>query len=190
MNGQPKADEYRLVRSTKGCQTYMGPRDVDGVTPIRISCQWQGIDPSSIEAMFDQFGRYHTFVWALSDSRIERTTPGRTLVWQRHEVTGTAPRETLVWLTAASNDAGSRCYTWTTAADEELVLSKGALRAPRNDGRWNIIPTDDGVEVFLELAYDPGGMVPDWLVRWCQTLGADRMMGEIRALASPGEPLD
>ncbi len=187
LSAQAAPGDYQLMRTTEDCRTYMGPRDQDGVTPVRIECRWDGIDPVAIEAMFDRFDSYHVFVWALSDSRIERLEPDRALIWQRHEVPGTAPRETLVWLTVEDNGAGSRCYTWTTATEEHLTLSSAyAVRAPRNDGVWNIFPDEDGVYVVLELAYDPGGMVPDWLVKWCQTLGADRMMAEIRAIAAEG----
>ena len=107
---------------------------------------------------------------------------------QRQVVPGTAPRESLVWLAAAPNASGSMTYTWTTAADEPLDLPDGAVRAPRNDGRWEIHPrADGGVDVVFEIVYSPGGWVPDWLVRWCQTLGADRMMNEIRLFAQqPG----
>ncbi|MDG1481426.1 MAG: hypothetical protein P8R54_17660 [Myxococcota bacterium] len=186
LSAQAAPGEFQLVRTTEDCQTYMGARDADGVTPVRIECRWDGIEKASVEAMFDQFDRYHEFVWALGDSRIERTEPNRALVWQRHEVPGTAPRETLVWLLAEDNGFGSRRYTWTTAPEEELTLSASAVRAPRNDGMWNIIPGDSGVDVVLELSYDPGGMVPDWLVKWCQTLGADRMMSEIQGIAASG----
>ncbi|MFT5682965.1 MAG: hypothetical protein ACI8RZ_003889 [Myxococcota bacterium] len=190
MSVQAAPGEFQLVRTTEDCRTYMGPQDADGVTPVRIECRWDGVDKTAIEAMFDQLGQYHVFVWALGDSRIERVDPERTLVWQRHEVPGTAPRETLVWLTAADNGVGSRSYTWTTATEEHFTLSSAyAVRAPRNDGMWNIIPDEAGVDVVLELSYDPGGMVPDWLVKWCQTLGADRMMAEIRAIAAAGGEL-
>jgi len=87
-------------------------------------------------------GRGRSGGWPLSDTRVERVESNRSLVFQRHEVPGTAPRETLVWLTAEANSAGSICYTWTTAAEEPLTLSDDALRAPRNDGLWEIVPGD------------------------------------------------
>ena len=183
-------EDYRLVRTTADCRTYMGPQTDDGATPVRIECRWDGVQPEAIEAMFDRFDRYHVFVWALSGSRIEREEPARSLVWQRHEVPGTAPRETLVWLTAEDNGQGSTRYTWSSATEEPLVLSDGAIRAERNDGLWDIIPDADGVDVVLELTYSPGGLVPDWLVKWCQTLGADRMMADIRAIAAAGGAVD
>ena len=186
LSAQAAPGEFELVRTTEDCQTYMGPRDDDGVTPVRIECRWDDVTPESIEAMFDQFAHYHVFVWALSDSRIHRTEPDRALVWQRHEVPGTAPRETLVWLRSEANSFGSKRYTWASANDEPLELSLFATRAPKNNGMWDIIPRAGGVDVVLELSYDPGGLVPDWLVKWCQTLGADRMMADIRTMAVTG----
>jgi len=169
--------------ATDRCQSSVGAPDAAGVRPVQITCRWPDVSAAALEAMFDQYDGYHRFVWALADSEVRQADGHRALVWQRQEVPGAAPRESLVWLEGQPNDSGSRTYTWTTAASEPLDLSAHAVRALRNDGRWEIVARDKGVDVVFEICYSPGGWVPDWLVRWCQTLGAEKMMDEIRQFA-------
>lgn len=168
---------------SKACKSRISDADADGVRSVRITCSWPEISPESVEALFDRYDGYHRFVWALSATSVRRTEGERVLVWQLQEVAGSAPRESLVWIQGVDNVHGSRTYTWRTAADEPLALTPGSVRATRNDGRWEIIPAAQGIDVVFEIAYSPGGWVPDWLVRWCQTLGAELMMNEIRQLA-------
>ena len=46
-----------------------------------------------------------------------------------------------------------------------------------------------GSRLTFALAYDPGGEVPRWLVRWCQASGAERMRRDLRAAAEDREQL-
>lgn len=158
--------------------------NADDARAVCIRCTWPDVSAAALETLFDRFDDYQRFVWAMTDSSIRRQEEDRALVWQRQTVPGTAPREMLVWLSATANASGSKTYTWTTAENEPMTTPSGVVRALRNDGRWEIHPrTEGGVEVVFEILYSPGGWVPDWLVRWCQTLGASRMMNEIRTIA-------
>ena len=176
--------DFQPVMQRDDCVFSMSQREADGVTPVRVECRWSDRDAPELDTLLSQVGSYHEIVWAIEDSRVVDTRGDRSLVWQRHVVKGTAPREVMVWMEAKPTIAGGTRYSWTTA-DVDFDLSRGAVEAPRNDGYWEVTPTVDGVEVVLQGSYDPGGWVPDWLVRWCQTFGADRLMKDVRALTVP-----
>ena len=169
---------------TRGdCTYFMGERESDGVTPLRVECVWDHIDPDKIDALFGQVAGYDAFIWAIEDTRQVSVDGARSLVWQRHSVPGTAPREVQLWMETQPTEAGGMRYSWTTAGTP-FSLGKGAIRAPRNDGYWEVSVGEAGIEVVLQASYNPGGWVPDWLVRWCQTIGAERMMNDIQSLAA------
>jgi len=173
--------DYEPVMERDDCVFYMGPQEADGVTPVMVECNWSDRDAHEMDALLSQMNNYHEIVWAIEDTRMVRAEGARSLVWQRHVVKGTAPREVMIWMETAPTAAGGTRYSWTTA-DEDFELSRGAVLAARNDGYWEVNPTVEGVEVVLHGCYDPGGWVPDVLVRWCQTFGADRLMKDAHAL--------
>ena len=175
--------DFHVVMEKEDCTFYMGAREADGVTPVQVECRWSDVEKESLDALLRRVDTYHDIVWAIEDSRVVRVEGERSLVWQRHHVPGTAAREAMVWMAVQPTAAGGTRYAWTTA-DEAFTSGRGTIQAPRNDGFWEVTPTADGVEVILQGSYDPGGWVPDWLVRWCQTVGAERVMNDLHERAA------
>ena len=81
---------------------------------------------------------------------------------------------------------GQDCrHEWKTAKEVPLEVQEGRVRAKRNDGFWLIERLDDGaVRATYELAYDPGGSVPSWLVRRLQLRTFRRTVVQLHDLAA------
>jgi hypothetical protein len=137
------------------------------------------------DRLFSDFARYDQLIDAIVTSRVVRVEGARTLVHQVQHTRGISTREVLLWMQRTPVDAGWR-FTWTTASQEPLDLPRGHVRAPRNDGAWEARPhPEGGLEVVHDIAYDPGGSVPGWVVRAAQTGGLAGVMGDVRAKLTP-----
>jgi hypothetical protein len=140
--------------------------------------------------MITDLDAYDRWVWPVTESRVERRAPARDLVFQRQRVFGLADREVLLWAERRPLPDGVR-LEWTTAAEEPLAVAPGAVRTPRNEGFWEVRGAEGQVHVVHEIAVDPGGLVPRWLVELTRARGFARVMSDARAAsrrdhAAPG----
>lgn len=177
-------DGYAEVKKGSDCTIYKGPADDDGVNPMIAECHWAEVDPDGLIGKLSDYGAFDDLIFGVERSEVERVEGDRSLVHQVQSTKGIATREVLIWM---STSVGERATTiaWRTASDEDLVVSDGNVRAPRNDGAWEVGPhPDGGARIVHRIAYDPGGNVPGWVVRWFQVGGMLQVMTEVRAAAT------
>lgn len=76
-----------------------------------------------------------------------------------------SPRDVVVHVQGQSMPDGSSSCHWNEIADREPERN-GVVRMPLLRGSWTIEPLDaTRSRVFYQVAVDPGGRLPDWLVR-------------------------
>lgn len=173
---------FAHVGDGAGCRLYRGPSD-GGVAPARAECHWPEVDPRVLGALLARFERYDELIPPVTRSTVVRVVGDRALVHQVARTRGIAPREVLLWMERAASDGASR-VRWTTAAELPLELPPRHVRAPRNEGWWEIAAhPQGGARVVHQVTYDPGGSVPGWVVRWAQVGGLREVMTHVRALA-------
>lgn len=173
------AEEYSPAATSGGCTVFVGPIDPSsGVPPMRAECFWPDVTVDQVHEVFSRLDRWQDFVWCISDSRIVREDGGRTLVWQRQSVRPLSDRENVIWMTVERRPDGY-AYRWELAA-EPFAADPSSVVPGRNEGSW-IVREAPGGGVLLtnEMAYDPAGSVPSWLVRWFQTRGALQVLDGI-----------
>lgn len=174
---------FELVGEGAGCRLYRGPAD-GGLAPARAECHWPEVAPTALEGLLARYDRYDELIPPVTRSVVVRTEGGRALVHQVAHTRGLAPREVLLWMERASSDGTAR-FRWTTAADQPLDLPPRHVRAPRNEGWWEVAAHPrGGAQVVHQVTYDPGGAVPAWLVRWAQVGGLREIMENVRGLAA------
>ncbi|MBX2798286.1 MAG: hypothetical protein KTR31_11470 [Myxococcales bacterium] len=178
-------DGFDHVRDSAGCAIFMRPKAVSGVAAMRAVCDWPDVDPERLTDLLSQFHRYSDYVFAIDVSRVERTeADGRKLIYQRQEMFGISDREVLLWMRATPRGGGTR-FSWTVASDEPLQLRKGAIRTPKNDGFWEVMPREGGgARVVHEIAMDGGGSIPQWLINLVRTRGFARVMSDVRQIGA------
>jgi hypothetical protein len=142
------------------------------------------VSAAKLDALLADYDRYDEFVFPIVESRIVRTEPGRTLVYQRHHYFAIADREGLLWMRAVPRDGGMS-YEWESANDEPLTLQPGNVRTVRNEGRWFVAPdASGGVRVIHQVSIDPGGSIPSWVTALAGSRGFVRILSDLHALGA------
>lgn len=170
--------DFEHVRDAEGCVIAMRPEAHELGAAMRATCHWPEVSAEALAGLLADYPRYTDYIGPITASEVRRRDGGRALVYQRHELFGIADREVLLWMW----QEGSR-VRWTTA-DEPLVLARGSVRVPRNEGYWEVAPAPGGgAAVVHEIALDAGGSIPRWIVAMARTRGFVRVMGQVRAIA-------
>ncbi len=175
---------YEAMKEGADCTIYKGPEEPDGVSPMVAICHWKEVDPKGLIAKLSDYAAYDDLIFGIVSSDVKRVDGDRTLVHQVQTTKGIATREVLIWMKTEASEKGTT-VSWTTAAEEPLVVAEGNIRSPRNDGAWEVGPhPEGGSQIRHTIAYAPGGNVPGWVVRWFQVGGMLKVMTEVRATAS------
>jgi len=172
---------YKEVKKASGCVLMNGTSaESDGVIPMRAECHWPDVTPETFHKALADWGGHDKYWSGVVESTVKRSSGGKTLVYQIHRNKGTNDREILLWMSKKNTDGGGIKYSWGEAKGEALEIKKGNVQAARSDGSWEGKPhPDGGVQVTYQLAYDPGGKVPDFMVRWFQIGGLTNIVTEL-----------
>jgi hypothetical protein len=163
----------------EGCELALGPAESDGTVPMRAECHWKDVSLDTFKAKFADWAGHAAIFTSVVTSRVQRSGD-KALVFQEHQASGVSNREILLWMWHEQVDGFDR-YAWKTASEEALTPADGHVRADRSDGYWQAKAEGSGVHLVHMLAYDPGGSVPGFLVRWFQTGGLEANVSEARA---------
>jgi hypothetical protein len=178
------ADSYVPVRTSAGCAISHRPDTHPDGPAMRAVCHWPEVPPAAFASAVQEYERYPELVFAIRVARVERREPDRALVFQRQQVAGLAPREVLVWMAAHSDPDGFTTVTWTTANEEPLTVTPGAVRMAKNEGYWRIGPHPrGGAWVEHEIAAEGGGSVPLWIVDLARSWAYIRILADSRSFA-------
>lgn len=171
---------YKKTKEDNGCSLFLGPKQDDGVVPMRAECYWPEASLPTFNAQLDNC-QDHDDIWStVSQSDLLRTeADGSTVCKQTHSASGISDRELIVIVRHTAFQGGDR-YTIDKVSDP-FEVQKGNVEAVRNEGVWTALPdTSGGLRVTYELAYDPGGKVPGFIVRWFQVSGLNDIVKEMR----------
>ena len=175
--------DYTSIKVADDCTLYSGPTDSSGNTPMFADCHWPEVDPTVLQDRLRQWESYDAYIFAITSCTILKTDGARTLVHQVQVAPAIANREVAVWMEAHEVEGGVR-VTWKNDPSEPLQLAKGSIRAPINEGYWEVTDhPEGGAKVSHWVHYDPGGRVPTWLVRRFSVGGLESVMRDVRALA-------
>ncbi len=177
-------DGYEVVDRTVDCALMTGPEVAPGLPSFRARCHWPEVPAGALSSLLDRVERHPELFWMVTEVTVLDTLgDGSLLVHQRQEVAPVKARETTVRIERSPTGAGGTAWSWSQAPP--VVVDPKAVQAPLNQGAWVVDPDGQGGALLtFDLAYDPGGEVPRWLVRWCQASGAGRMLGDLRLAAA------
>ncbi len=166
--------DYRVTKKdVEGCTLYLGPADADGDIPMHAECHWPDVSIETFRKHFEDWAHHADMFGTVARSEVRRTDGDRSLVFQRHSTSGISDREVLLWMQKTTVDGYER-YGWTKATDESFTAASDSVECKKSTGYWQVKASPKGgVEVINHLAYDPGGRVPGFMVRWFQTSGLE-----------------
>lgn len=173
---------FEPTKTTERCSLYLGAPLDNGVVPMRAECHFPGVDLAKLDAAFSRFDDHDVPFSTVLASDVVRTSGGVAWVHQVHAVKGVSDRECILRMERAPVEGGHR-YSWTLD-NAGLALSDGRVQVDFDDGFWELTAhPEGGVSAIHQLAYDPGGRVPGFLVRWFQTSGLATIVAEMEAWA-------
>lgn len=153
------------------CELSLGPTESDGVVPMRAECHWKDVTLDQFKTKLAAFGDHDDYFTAVVQSTVKRVEGDKTIVFQEHQSSGISNREVMISMWHETVDGYDR-YAWKTLGAEPLTVASGNVRCNRSEGYWSAkADAAGGIDVVHVLAYDPGGSVPGFLVRWFQTSG-------------------
>ena len=174
---------YDVTReNVEGCTLMLGPREADGVVPMRAECHWPEVSLERVDEVLAPWDAHDTYFSSVSVSEVRSQEGATTEVRQIHVARGIADREVFIRGARTDLEGGGFRYAWSLSPDPG---ESDLINPDRNDGSWEVRPhPDGGVAVVYDLAYDPGGRVPGFLVRWFQTSGLAAIVTELHAVVS------
>ena len=173
---------FKVTKNTDHCELSLGPALATGTVPMRAECHWPDVAPDKVHALLGAWGDHDRYWSSVAQSDVQRTDGARSWVHQVHQSKGISDRECVVVMSSESISGGTK-YQWTLDQGD-LTVEKGRVKVAQSDGYWEITAhPDGGTKAIHQLAYDPGGSVPGFLVRWFQTSGLTAVVTEIEAYA-------
>jgi hypothetical protein len=175
-----------LAHADEACLYTKGERE-GHIQPFVAECLWD-VPMAHIVALLsvpEDEDLYYRSV--ISSDPVEACAEGHTRVRQVHTAMGIPEREIIMRVGSEATATGMR-FHW--AKDESEAGLKGDMvRVGHNTGSWELSPAGAGTRVVYTIRYDPGGMLPSYLVRMLQNVGVERVIDDLHrhALATlPG----
>lgn len=148
-----------------GCTFYKGSVE-NGVTPVRVECDWTDIPAADLHAFLAKPENHDSAFTGLAEATLVNRSGEKYQVYQRFEAKGITDREVVVEYKTEAVPNGKR-YGWKKAADQ-TGLKGDCVEVPTTQGKWEVVEQDGKVKVVYELRMLVGGMVPGFMMKWFQ----------------------
>ena len=177
------ASEWTESARESGCVFYNGV-STGKTLPVRAVCEWT-VPAARLHAMIAPANRFQEYLSGVSASDSVASPPGIIRVLQVHVFTGVTDRAAFMDYTVTDIPGGKR-YAFQKAADQ-TALPERFVQIAQNTGKWEVTETSSGSRLVFEHAYDAGGYLPGFLVRWFQGAGTRQVLTEIKAFAEKSD---
>jgi len=176
----------KMTATENDCTFYALPKNNDGIFGVHVHCEWPEITVVTLDSLLKVWEDHDDYFDTVAISEVLSKNGEITRVHQRHVVSGISDREVTLNMWREVIDKGYR-YVFQNAEKQEEKRKSGSVLVPRDDGVWTVVALPrGGVGVDYDLLYDPGGWVPGFVIRWFQTGGMIKIMGELRTRANAG----
>ncbi len=124
---------------------------------------------ASVERIAAWIGAVHTYTdWQhnCEEARVLPQPDGSRLTYNRIASPWPVSDRDVVLRSTRTNLAdGSIHIEFQSTEDADLAVPRGVIRMPRLFGSYELTPVEGGAHVVYTVDSDPGGSLPDWLVR-------------------------
>lgn len=171
---------YKELTTGNDCAVYRGPAAADGIAPVYVECTWPDVSTAKLHAALSDWAGHAKVHGTIITSEVVKSEGGRDLVRQEHKLSGVSNREVEIWMEKKAVEGGFT-YSWTNAAP--VTPEKGNVATTKHVGSWTVTDAPGGgASIVYKLAYNPGGSVPGFLIRWFQGSGTIETTEELRAV--------
>lgn len=161
----PAHAERRVVRVEDGI-TVEEEVDANRTLPILIGTTTMDASPEQIAAWVAAVHTYTDWQHNCEEARVISQPDGSRLTYNRiGSPWPVSDRDVVLRTTRAKQADGSIHIEFRSTEDGNLDVPRGVVRMPRLIGSYELTPVEDGTHVIYTVDSDPGGRLPDWLVR-------------------------
>jgi len=161
----PAFAERSVIRVEDGITVEEEP-EVGRTLPILFGTTTMSVDPQRIAAWINAV---HTFVdWQhnCEEARVIPQPDGSRLTYNRiGSPWPVSDRDMVIRSKRTDLDGGAIRIEFQSTDDSGVPVPSGVVRMARLIGSYDLTPTEGGTKVVYTIDSDPGGSLPDWLVR-------------------------
>lgn len=180
LSAQAAPPDFKELTTGNDCTVYRGPALADGTIPVQAECVWPDVSTAKLHAALSNWAGHAKVHDTVLTSVVKQTEGSRSLVYQEHKLSGVSNREVEIWMEKKAVDGGFE-YSWKNTAP--VTPKKGNVATTLHEGFWRVTDAPGGgANVVYRLAYNPGGSVPGFIVRWFQGSGTVTTTEELRAV--------
>jgi hypothetical protein len=180
--------ERRLVREENGI-TVEEEGAADRALPILTGTTTMAVTPAEVAAWISAT---HTFVdWQhnCEEARQIRKEGVYTIGYNRiGSPWPVSDRDVVLRSTRENLDGGGIRMEFRSIADDEIPVKRGVVRMPRLVGSYDLTPVEGGTRVIYTVDSDPGGSLPNWLVKQASKNLPYLTLKNLRERAESGPP--
>jgi ribosome-associated toxin RatA of RatAB toxin-antitoxin module len=189
VNGQAN---WELKKDANGIKIYTRAAEGTAIKSVRATLEFD-VPLEAIIALVMDVSSYHTWVYQCKESTLIKQLGPRSVIY-RHVTDAPWPfddRDHISTFTIETDET-----THITTMKSHLVTGvypeqKGYVRLKRSQASWTFKPVSENkVAATYELAFDPEGNIPAWLINLFITEGPYQSLSNMKAKARDKKYMD
>jgi len=172
--GTVRAQEtWKLKTESGGIKIYMRSVPNSAVKALKVECSIPSSISQLVAVILDLDACDEWVYHSKSNILIKRVSPSELYYYSEVEVPWPAQNRDFIARLIVSQNSKNKVVTVDAPCYPDMVpKKKDIVRIPKSSGRWTLIPGGKNlVHIEYELAVDPGGNIPAWLVNMFATKG-------------------
>jgi hypothetical protein len=184
----PAAAERSLILEEDGItvEEEGGP---DRELPILTGTTTMSVSPDEIAAWIQAIHTYVDWQHNCEEARQIRKEGEITIGYNRISAPWPVSDRDVVLRSTRSNLAGGSIrMDFLSTTDANVPINKGIVRMPRLVGSYDLTPVEGGTRVVYTVDSDPGGSLPNWLIKQASKNLPYNTLKKLRERAEAGPP--
>lgn len=166
-------DSWKLKTESNGIKIYMRSVPNSAVKALKVECNINASATQLVAVILDLDACDEWVYHSKSNILIKRVSPAELFYYSEVEVPWPAENRDFIAHLIVSQNSKTKVVTVDAPCDPDMLpKKKDIVRIPRSSGRWVITPVGKNLlHIEYELAVDPGGSIPAWLINMFATKG-------------------
>jgi len=172
--GTGRAQEtWKLKTESGGIKIYMRSVPNSAIKALKVECSIASSISQLVAVILDLDACDEWVYKSKTNILIKRVSPSELYYYSEVEIPWPAQNRDFIARLIVTQNSKSKVVTVDAPCYPDMLpKKKDIVRIPKSSGRWTIIPAGKNlVHIEYELAVDPGGNIPAWLVNMFATKG-------------------
>lgn len=173
IGGAAAQEPWKLRTESDGIKIYMRSVAGSAVKALKVECSVAASASQLVAVILDLNACDEWVYHSKTNILIRKVSPAELYYYSEVEVPWPAQNRDFIARLIVSQNSKSKVVTVDAPCYPDMLpKKKDIVRIPRSSGRWVITPAGKNLlHIEYELAVDPGGNIPAWLVNMFATRG-------------------